>query len=223
MAEKLPEEIMALRAAKEFQDGDIVNLGAGIPNLCAGFIPEDRNVMFESENGALGYGGIVMVDEFEKVEIQHIDAGGRYFLPREGMSFFDMGISLDLMRGGRLDITCLGAYQVSEKGDMANWSIPGDTSIGIGGGMDLVYGAKKVIVIMEHVTKNGEFKILKKCTYPLTAKECVSLLVTDIAVIEPTTQGLVLREYAPGWTAEEIQKLTEPKLILADDLKEVEL
>ena len=101
-------------------------------------------IAFESENGALAYGGIVMVDEFEKVEIQHIDAGGRYFLPKEGMSFFDMGISIDLMRGGRLDITCLGAYQVSEKGDMANWSIPGDTSIGIGGGMDLVYGAKRV-------------------------------------------------------------------------------
>ena len=223
MAEKLPEEIMALRAAKEFRDGDIVYLGAGISNLCAGFIPEGRNVMFESENGALAYGGIVMVDEFEKVEIQHIDAGGRYFLPKEGMSFFDMGISLDLMRGGRLDITCLGAYQVSEKGDMANWSIPGDTSIGIGGGMDLVYGAKKVIVIMEHVTKNGEFKVLKECTYPLTGKQCVDLLVTDIAVIEPTKEGLVLKEFAPGWTVEEIQKLTEPKLILADDLKEVEL
>ena len=162
-------------------------------------------------------------DEFEKVEIQYIDAGGRYFLPKEGMSFFDMGDSFGLMRGGRLDITCLGAYQVSETGDMANWSIPGDTSIGIGGGMDLVYGAKRVIVLMEHVTKTGELRVLKECTYPLTGKECVNLLITDIAVIEPTKKGLVLKEYAPGWTAEEIQKLTEPKLILADDLKEVEL
>lgn len=223
MEEKLSDEIMALRAAKEFKDGDVVNLGAGIPNLCAMFIPEGRNVMFESENGALGYGGIIMVDEFEKVEIQHIDAGGRYFLPKEGMAFFNMGDSFDLMRGGRLDITCLGAYQVSEKGDMANWSIPGDTSIGIGGGMDLVYGAKRVIVIMKHVSKNGDFKILKQCTYPLTGKECVSLIVTDIAIIEPTPEGLVLKEFAPGWTAEEIQKLTEPTLILADDLKEIEL
>ena len=223
MAEKLTEDIMALRAAKEFKDGDIINLGAGIPNLCAMFIPEGRNVMFESENGALGYGGIIMVDEFEKVQVQHIDAGGRYFLPKEGMSFFDMGTSLDLMRGGRIDITCLGAYQVSAKGDFANWSIPGDTSISIGGGMDLVYGSKRVIVIMEHVTRDGEFRILNECTYPLTGKECVSLLVTDIAVIEPTKEGLMLKEFAPGWTAEEIQKLTEPKLIPADDLKEVEL
>ena len=138
MAEKLSKEIMALRAAKEFKDGDVVNLGAGIPSLCALFVPEDRDILFESENGALGYGGIIREDEYEKVEIQYIDAGGRYFLPKEGMSYFDMDISFNLMRGGRLDITCLGAYQVSERGDMANWSVPGDPSIGIGGGLDLV-------------------------------------------------------------------------------------
>ncbi len=223
MAEKLSEDIMALRAAKEFKDGDVVSLGAGIPGLCAMFIPEGREILFETEIGALGYGGIIMVDEWEKVQIQHIDAGGRYFLPKEGMSFFDMGTSLDLMRGGRMDITCLGAYQVSARGDFANWSIPGDRSMGIGGGMDLVYGSKRVIVIMEHVTKTGEFRILDECTYPLTGKECVSLLVTDIAVIEPTKAGLVLREFAPGWTPDEIQKLTQPELIMADDLKEVEL
>ncbi len=223
MAEKLSKEIMALRAAKEFKDGDVVNLGAGIPSLCALFVPEDRDILFESENGALGYGGIIREDEYEKVEIQYIDAGGRYFLPKEGMSFFDMDISFNLMRGGRLDITCLGAYQVSERGDMANWSVPGDPSIGIGGGMDLVYSTNRVIVIMEHVTKEGEFKILKECTYPLTGKECVDLIITDIAVIEPMKEGLVLKEFAPGWTAEEIQKLTEPKLTLADDLKEIEL
>ncbi|MHC4946512.1 MAG: 3-oxoacid CoA-transferase subunit B [Planctomycetota bacterium] len=223
MKKKLSEEMMALRASKEFEDGDVVNLGAGIPGLCATFIREGHKVMFESENGALGYGGIIKEDKFQEVEVQYIDAGGRYFLPKAGMSFFDMGISFDLMRGGRLDITCLGAYQVSERGDLANWSIPGDASMGIGGGMDLVYGARRVIVIMEHVTKNDEFKILKKCTYPLTGKECVSLIVTNIAVIEPTEEGLVLREFAPGWTAEEIQRLTEPKLIVADDLKAIEL
>ena len=223
MAEKLSQEIMALRAAKEFKDGDVVNLGRGIPSFCATFIPEGREVLFETENGSLGYGSIIMTDEWEKVQIQHIEAGGRYFLPKEGMSFFDMGTSLDLMRGGRMDITCLGAYQVSAKGDFANWSIPGDTSIGIGGGMDLVYGSKRVIVIMEHITRDGEFRILNECTYPLTGKECVSLLVTDIAVIEPVKEGLMLKEFAPGWTVEEIQKLTEPELILADDLKEVEL
>jgi 3-oxoacid CoA-transferase B subunit len=223
MKERLSEEMMALRASKEFEDGDIVNLGVGIPNLCASFIPEGRNVMFESENGALGYGGIIGEDRFQEVDLRYIDAGGRYFLPRAGMSFFDMGISFDLIRSGRLDITCLGAYQVSERGDLANWSIPGDPSIGIGGAIDLVYGARRVIAIMEHVTKKGEFKILEKCTYPLTGKECVSLVVTDIAVIEPTKEGLVLEEFAPGWTPEEIQELTEPELILADDLKEIEL
>ncbi len=223
MAEKLSQEIMALRAAKEFKDGDVVNLGRGIPSLCATFIPEGREVLFETENGSLGYGSIIMTDEWEKVQIQHIEAGGRYFLPKDGMSFFDLGTSMDLMRGGRIDITCLGAYQVSAKGDFANWSIPGDTSIGIGGGMDLVYGSKKVIVLMEHVTRNGEFRILNECTYPLTGKGCVSLLVTDIAVIEPTKDGLMLKEFAPGWTAEDIQSLTEPELILADDLTEVEL
>jgi 3-oxoacid CoA-transferase subunit B len=223
MKEKLSEEMMALRASREFEDGDVVNLGAGIPGLCATFVPEGRSVMFDSENGALGYGGIIKEDDFERVEVQYVDAGGRYFLPKAGMSFFDMGMSFDLMRGGRLDIACLGAYQVSERGDLANWSIPGDASIGIGGGMDLVYGARRVIVIMEHVTRSGEFKILQQCTYPLTGKECVSLIVTDVAVIEPTKEGLVLEEFAPGWTPEEIQRLTEPRLILADDLKEMEL
>jgi 3-oxoacid CoA-transferase B subunit len=223
MKERLSEEMMALRASKEFEDGDVVNLGVGIPNFCASFIREGQNVMFESENGALGYGGIIGEDQFQEVDLRYIDAGGRYFLPRAGMSFFDMSISFDLIRSGRLDITCLGAYQVSERGDLANWSIPGDTSMGIGGAIDLVYGARRVIAIMEHVTKNGELKILEKCTYPLTGKECVSLVVTDIAVIEPTKEGLVLKEFAPGWTPEEIQKLTEPKLILADDLKAIEL
>lgn len=223
MKEKLSEEVMALRAAKEFKDGDIINLGAGIPSLCALFMPEDRSVMVHSENGALGYGGIIFEDEYEKVEIQHIDASGRYFLPKQGMSFFDMGVSFDLMRGGRLDITCLGAYQVSEKGDLANWGIPGDASVGIGGAMDLIFGAKKVIVIMEHVNKEGEYKIVNECTYPLTGKECVNLVVTDIAVMELNQEGIVLKEFAPGWSLEEIQSLTEPKLNVADDLKEVEL
>jgi len=223
MNKRMSEQTMARRAAKEFRDGDVVNLGVGIPSLCATFVPEGRHVMFESENGVLGYGAMITVEDFAKVEVQHIDAGGRYFLPKGGMSFFDMGVSCDLMRGGRLDITCLGAYQVSEKGDLANWSIPGETSLGIGGGMDLVYGAKRVIAIMQHVTRAGEYRILKECTYPLTGKACVSLIVTDIAVLEPTSDGLVLKEFAPGWTPEQIQEMTEPELIKADDLKQVEL
>lgn len=222
-AEKLNEEIIALRVAKEFQDGDYVNLGVGIPNLCALFIPEGRNVMFHSENGVLGYGPVILEDEIDKADVKYVDAGGRFFTYREGMSFFDMDVSFDLIRGGRLDITVLGAFQVSEKGDLANWSLPGDPSNTIGGGMDLAVGAKRVIAAMEHVTKEEEPRILKECTYPLTAKGCVDMIFTDIAVIDVTEQGLVLKETAPGWSAEEVQALTEPTLIVDPDLRDIEL
>jgi 3-oxoacid CoA-transferase subunit B len=223
MKEKLSEETIALRVSKEFKDGDYVNLGTGIPTNCSMFIPEGRTVMFQSENGILGYGPMILEDELDKVDIQYVDAGGRFFIPKDGMSFFDMDVSFDMIRSGRLDITVLGAFQVSEKGDLANWSLPGDPSLTIGGAMDLAIGAKRVIVAMEHVTKENEPRILKECTYTLTAKECVSLICTDIAVIEVTVKGLVLKEVAPGWTAGEVQALTEPKLILAEDLKDIEL
>ena len=223
MKERLSEETIALRAAKEFQDGDCVNLGYGIPNLCALVVPEGRTVLLEAENGVLGYGPVLLEDEADRVDIRYVDAGARFFAPQVGMSFFDMGISFDMILGGRLDITVLGAFQVSEKGDLANWGRPGDVSRTIGGGMDLAIGAKRVIVAMEHVTKDGKPRILKECTYPLTGKECVNLIVTDIAVMEVTDRGLVLKEVAPGWTAEEVQAVTEPKLIVAEDLKEIEL
>jgi 3-oxoacid CoA-transferase subunit B len=223
MKEKLAEETIALRVAKEFKDGDCVNLGLGIPNLCSLFIPEGRTVLFQSENGVLGYGPIILEDELDRVDIQYVDAGGRFFTHQEGMSFFDMDVSFDMIRSGRLDITVLGAFQVSEKGDLANWALPNDPSLTIGGGMDLAFGAKRVIVAMEHVTKENEPRILKKCTYPLTGKACVDLICTDIAVIGVTQAGLVLKEVAPGWTAEEVQELTEPKLNVADDLKDIEL
>ncbi len=223
MKKRLSEETIAMRIAKEFKDGDCVNLGVGIPNLCALFVPEGRTVLFESENGVLGYGPILLEDELDKVDIRYVDAGGRFFTPKPGMSFFDMDMSFDMIRGGRLDITVMGAYQVSEKGDLANNIRPGDVSLTIGGSMDLAIGAKRVIIAMEHVTKDGKPRILKECTYPLTAKECVSLIVSDIAVMEVTKEGLVLKEVAPGWTVEEVQALTEPRLIVADDLKEIEL
>ena len=223
MKEKLSEEIIALRVAKEFKDGDCVNLGIGIPNLCSLFIPQGRTILFHSENGVLGYGPIILEDELDKVDIQYVDAGGRFFTHQHGMSFFDMDVSFDMIRSGRLDITVLGAFQVSEKGDLANWSLPDDPSLTIGGSMDLAIGAKRVIIAMEHVTKEGEPRILKECTYPLTAKECVDLICTDIAVIDVTDKGLVLKEVAPGWTVEEVQDLTQPNLIVADDIKEIEL
>jgi len=223
MNERMTEEIVALRVAKEFKDGDCVNLGLGIPNLCALFVPEGRTVLFQSENGVLGYGPIILEDELDKIDTQYVDAGGRFFTAKEGMSFFDMDVSFDMIRSGRLNITALGAYQVSEKGDLANWSLPDDPSLTIGGSMDLAIGAQRVIVAMEHVTKENEPRILEKCTYPLTAKECVDLICTDIAVIKVTEAGLVLKEVAPGWTAEEVQAETGARLIVDEDLKEIEL
>jgi 3-oxoacid CoA-transferase subunit B len=229
MKERLSEDVIAMRAAKEFEDGHYVNLGIGIPNLCALFVPEDRKVFFESENGALGYGPVLLEDEIDMVDIRYVDAGGRFFKPELGMSFFDMDISFDLIRGGRLDATVMGAFQVSERGDLANWTPTGIENLGIGGSMDLAVGAKKVIVTMMHTTKDGRPRILKKCSYPLTAIQCVDLIITDLAVIEvPGPKGkkegrLILKEFAPGWTVEEVQALTEPKLEIAPDLKEYSL
>ncbi|MDY6834778.1 MAG: 3-oxoacid CoA-transferase subunit B [Chloroflexota bacterium] len=221
--ERLSEEVIAMRAAKEFQDGNYINLGIGVPNLCALFVSEDKTVFFESENGVLGYGPVLLEDEFENVDIRFVDAGGRFFWPKGGMSFFDMDISFDMIRGGRLDISVMGAYQVSQNGDLANYRRPNDASIGIGGSMDLAVGAKRVIVAMEHTTRDGQPRILTECTYPLTARECVDLVVTDCAVIKVTQEGLVLKEIAPGWTAGEVQEITEAKLIISEDLKEIEL
>jgi len=221
MKEKLDREVIAMRAAKELKDGDYVNLGIGIPNLCALYIPE--GVTFETENGALGYGPLVMQDEIEKADQHYVDAGGRYWRPVPGMALFDLVMSFAMIRSGRL-ITVLGGLQVSEKGDLANWNTGGGALGGtIGGAMDLAVGAKKVIVTLEHTTKSGKPKILKECTLPLTARRCVSKIITDLAVMDVTEKGLVLREVAPGWTAEEVQVVTEPRLLIADDLKDIDL
>lgn len=221
MKQRLDRETIAMRAAKELKDGDCANLGIGIPNLCALYIPE--GVLFHTENGALGYGPLVREDEIEKADIHYIDAGARFWTPVPGMALFDIVTSFAMIRSGRL-ITILGGLQVSEKGDLANWNTGADPLGGtIGGGMDLAVGAKRVIITMEHTTKEGKPKIVKECTAPLTAKECVDLIITDLAVIELTPDGLTLKEVAPGWTAEEVQALTEPKLMVAEDLKEIEL
>ena len=221
MKQRLEREVIAMRAAKELNDGDYVNLGIGIPNLCALHIPE--GVIFHSENGALGYGPLVMQDEVENADQHYTDAGGRYFTPAPGMSICDLITSFAMISSGRL-ITILGGLQVSEKGDLANWNTGQDPLGGtIGGGMDLAVGAKRVIVAMEHSTREGKPKIVKQCTAPLTARECVDLIITDLAVIEVTPDGLLLKEVAPGWSAAEVQALTEPGLIVASDLKDIEL
>jgi 3-oxoacid CoA-transferase B subunit len=221
MKPRLEREVIAMRAAKELKDGDYVNLGIGIPNLCALHIPE--GVIFHSENGVLGYGPLVMQEEVEKADQHYTDAGGRYFTPAPGMAIFDVLTSFAMISSGRL-ITILGGLQVSESGDLANWNTGEDPLGGtIGGGMDLAMGAKRVIVAMEHSTKDGKPKIVKQCTAPLTASECVDLIITDLAVIEVTPDGLLLKEVAPGWSAAEVQALTEPGLIVAPDLKDIEL
>jgi 3-oxoacid CoA-transferase B subunit len=220
--ERLPEDIIAMRAAAEFRDGDYINLGTGIPTLCAMFITQENDIFLQAEDGLLGYGSLIFENEWETAEVDLTDAQGRLVHKKKGMSCFDMDIAFDMIRGKHLDIAVLGALEVSERGDLANWTLGGIEFAGIGGSMDLAIGAKKVIITMKHTTKEVGFRIVKKCKYPLTAKECVDLIITDIAVIEVTEKGLLLKEVAHGWTAEEIQALTEPKLIIANDLKEME-
>ncbi|MFC1909147.1 3-oxoacid CoA-transferase subunit B [Chloroflexota bacterium] len=214
---------MAIRIAKEFSDSDVVNLGIGIPTLVSSYVPEEVTIIFHTENGALGFGPVVTADEeTEKADIDLINAGGQYITPLPGMCFFHHADSFGIIRGGHIDISVLGAFQVSEKGDLANWLFPVRGVGNIGGGMDLALGAKKLIIAMEHTTKSGELRLLKQCTYPLTAKECVNLIVTDLGVIEVTPDGFLLKEIIPGWTLEEVQELTEARLLVSPELKEVE-
>jgi len=220
---KLDREAVAMRVAKELQDGQYVNLGLGIGTLASGYIPEGETVLFHAENGILGFGRVLGDEEAEQRDINLANPGGQYVAPLPGMSFFTMCSAFGMVRGGHVDVTVLGALQVSEKGDLANWTVPGERVPVIGGAMDMAVGAKKVIVATPHTTSSGEPKIVKKCTYPLTAERCVNLIITDVAVIEVTDDGLLLKEYCPGWTVEDIQGITEPKLRVSEELKEMTL
>ena len=221
MKERLDEQTMALRVAREFEDGMVVNLGFGIPTMAANFIPEGREIVFHSENGCLGYGRAAVSEEEQDFHL--INASGQFVTRQPGMSFFDHAESFSMIRGSHLDMCVLGGLQVSEKGDLANWLIPGREPGNIGGAMDLAFGARYLVVVMTHTTKDSAPKILYKCTYNLTAPRSVNLIITDIAVIEVIESGLLLKETAPGWTVEEIQDLTEPRLKIAEDLKTMEL
>ncbi len=216
---RLDRETMALRVAKEFQDGDVVNLGYGIPVLASNFVPDGKEIIFQSENGVLGFGEITLPGEGH---LDLVNAMGQTVHPQRGMSFFNQAESFSMIRGGHIDLSVLGAFQVSEKGDLANWSLP-DKQLTIGGSMDLAEGSRRLIAVMNHTTKKGEYRIVKECSYPLTALASVNLIVTDIAVIEVTDQGLVLKESAPGWIPEEVQSLTEPQLIIDPDFQEITL
>jgi 3-oxoacid CoA-transferase B subunit len=218
--ERLDREVVAMRVARELPHGGYVNLGIGIPTLVSTFVSEDNVVVYHSESGVLNCGPLA--DEGEE-DIDLINAGGQFLQPVSGMAFFNSAEGFVMIRGGHVDVTVLGAHQVSARGDLANWMLPERGVGNIGGAMDLAAGARQVIVAMEHTDRQNRPKIVEECTYPITGKECVSLIVTDIAVMEPTAQGLVLKEVAPGWTPEEVQELTEARLIISPDLKEYEL
>jgi len=222
MAEEgLTREQIAQRAAQELPDGAYVNLGWGIPNLVAPFIPADRTVYFHSENGILGMGPRAQPGEedYDLVDAMKVPVT---LLP--GGAFFSQADAHVMTRGGHLDVSILGGLQVSEKGDLANWKVPGTKgSGGIGGAMDIAAGARRLIVTMEHTSKKGEPKIVKTCTYPITAVECVHTIITDLAVIEVQPRGLVLLEVAPGLTPEAVQKVTEPVLVVSEKIREMYL
>lgn len=209
------KEIIVSRVAKELKDGDVVNLGIGMPTMVANFIPPEVNITLQSENGFLGLGPAPVKGE-EQIDL--VNAGAQYVTVKPGACFFDSATSFGIIRGGHVDVTILGSLQVDEKGNLANWIVPGKMVPGMGGAMDLVVGAKKVIIAMQHTNK-GVHKILKECTLPYTAVGVVDMIVTEMGVIEVTPQGLVLTELHENYTIEQVQEATEAKLIISKDLK----
>ncbi|TSA25975.1 MAG: CoA transferase subunit B [Bacteroidetes bacterium] len=211
---------IAKRIAQELRDGYYVNLGIGIPTLVANFIPEGMEVILQSENGLLGIGPFPSPDEMDP---DLINAGKQTVTAIPGAAFFDSASSFGMIRGGHIDLTVLGAFEVSEKGDIASWKVPGKLIKGMGGAMDLVAAAKNIIVAMQHTDKEGNSKLLKECTLPLTGVNCVKRIVTDLAVIDVVEGGFKLIERAPGVTVEEIKKATAGKLIVEGEVPEMQV
>ncbi|MDR3278508.1 MAG: 3-oxoacid CoA-transferase subunit B [Oscillospiraceae bacterium] len=212
------KEFIARRVARELRDGDVVNLGIGLPTLVANYVPEDVRITLQAEHGILGAGRAALPGE-EDPDL--INAGGFPITVKPGASFFDSAASFAIIRGGHVDVTILGALQVDARGNLANWMVPGKRVPGMGGAMDLVVGARRVIVAMEHTVK-GEMKILEECTFPLTAVGVVNMIITEMGVMEVTRDGLVLTELAPGLRVDDVQAATGARLIVSDTLKRMD-
>lgn len=209
------KEIIAARVAKELKDGDVVNLGIGLPTMVANFLPEGVHIILQSENGIMGMGPAA---EPGKEDVDIVNAGAQYVTVNPGAMFFDSATSFGIIRGGHVDATILGALEVDRHGNLSNWIVPGKMVPGMGGAMDLVVGAKKVIIAMQH-TQKGAHKILKECRLPYTAVGVVDMIITEMGVMEITKDGIVLKELHPDYTVEQVQEATEAELIISPELK----